>query len=184
MATQKSLTVGIMGPGSSANAREIRAANDLGYKLAMNKMTVLTGGVNTGVMHAALKGAKGFRSDSRTIGILPHRGDPEQTSEFADIIIATGMGEGRNSFNILASNVVIVCCDNPWASYGTMIELILALKYKKPLICLHTEPPGESIYNEIIDRFPITDRHPTQLVCDNTEDAMSIILGWRNAELL
>lgn len=135
---KKRIVIGVMGPGSNATVREIENAKELGINIARNGWTTLTGGSNTGVMNAALEGAKSFDSTSSTVGILSHRGDLELTSKYVDIAIPTGMGEGRNYLNISSVDIVVICCNDLFSSLGTMSEFIFALKQKKQIIILGT----------------------------------------------
>lgn len=178
---EKTPIIGVMGPGKNASKEEIEYAEILGRLIAKKGWSVLTGGVNTGVMHAALKGAKEFDSKCVTIGILPHRGEQERTSEYVDIPIPTGMGEGRNNLNVLTSNFIVCCCNNLWTSPGTMIEAVCAVKHKKPFIGLHyVEDNGfyRNTYHNLLDPFSEEYRHEKQEILDEPEKAIKLISFW------
>lgn len=121
--------IGVMGPGEGATDKEKSIATELGQQIPTNGWTLLTGGRNAGVMHAASKGAK--QAGGLTIGILPSS-DRKGMSKFVDIPICTGIGSARNNINILSSDVVVVC----GTGAGTTSEVMLALKSQKPLILL------------------------------------------------
>lgn len=91
---------------------------------------MLTGGRASGVMEAAMKGAKA--AGGTTIGILPSA-DGAGRSEFADIAINTGMGNARNNINVLTSDVVVAI----GAEVGTASEIALAIKNGKPVILMN-----------------------------------------------
>jgi uncharacterized protein (TIGR00725 family) len=120
--------IGVMGPGGATD-KEKSMATELGKQIASNGWTLLTGGRNAGVMHAASQGA--HEAGGLTIGILPSS-DRKGMSKFVDIPIFTGMGSARNNINILSSDVVVAC----GTGAGTTSEVMLALKSLKPLILL------------------------------------------------
>jgi uncharacterized protein (TIGR00725 family) len=170
--------VGIMGPGGNATDQEIELAKIMGKLIAQEGWVTLTGGGAGGVMNAALQGAKSFDSDALTIGILSDRGG--SASLHAEIRIPTGMGEGRNYLNVSTSEFIIICCDDLGKSPGTMIELILTLKHKKPLIMLHSPEDNndrKNMYHSILNLFSMY-KHEKQIITDNPEKALEYLLEW------
>jgi uncharacterized protein (TIGR00725 family) len=126
-------TVGVMGPGAGATAKDLATAHRLGQLIARAGWVTLTGGRASGVMQAALSGAK--QAGGLTVGVLP--GDTAMdAAEAADIRIVTGMREARNVVNILSSQVVFVC----GMSAGTASEVALALKTRRPVVFVDSEP--------------------------------------------
>lgn len=123
------LVVGVMGPGSGANKRDIEMAEELGRRIAKEGWTLLTGGVNEGVMDAASKGAR--EAGGLTIGILPY-GDGKRTSKYVDVEILTNMGSGRNYINVLSCRVLVAC----GMGAGTASEVVLAIKAGTPVVLL------------------------------------------------
>jgi len=119
--------VGVIGPGDDATAAECDAAHRLGSLLAAAGWVTLTGGWNAGVMDAASRGAR--EAGGLTLGLLPGR-DPEGASPGVELVIPTGLGEGRNNLVVLASDA-LVCCG---MSAGTASEAALALRAGKPLV--------------------------------------------------
>ena len=130
-----------MGPGEKASSRDLRLAEELGELAARAGWIVLTGGRDTGVMRAALRGAKRVEG-SLTVGVLPGR-DPGDASPLADVAIATGMGEARNVVNVLSSDVVVACGTG---GPGTASEAALALKAGKPLVLLAPSPEAAAFF--------------------------------------
>jgi len=126
------IIIGVMGPGDGASDRDIQIAFELGKQIATNSWILLTGGRRQGVMHAASKGAR--EAGGTTIGILPSM-DVKGMSEFIDIPIMTGMGDGRNYINILSSRVIIAC----GLGAGTSSEISLALKTGKQVILINQD---------------------------------------------
>ena len=133
-----------MGAGEKASSRDVKLAEELGERAARAGWIVLTGGRNTGVMRAALAGAKRVEG-SLTVGIVPGRGRAE-VCPFADVAIATGMGEARNAVNVLSSDVVVACgAGGP----GTASEAALALKAGKPLVLLAPSPEAAAFFSRL-----------------------------------
>ncbi|WP_066633699.1 TIGR00725 family protein [Desulfolucanica intricata] len=121
--------VGVMGGGETAAAEHCKMAYHLGKLIAQKNWVLLNGGRPAGVMEASARGAKD--NGGLTIGILPDR-DSRFSSEYIDIAIATGMGDGRNYINILSSHVIVALPGRA----GTISEIALALKNNKNVILL------------------------------------------------
>lgn len=166
----KVLTIGVMGPGANATKPEILLAEKVGGIIASKGNYILTGGSNAGVMNAALKGAKNYDPNARTIAILSHNGEPEKTSPYADVCIPTGMGEGRNYMNIRSCDIVIFCCNNLYKSTGTFSEFTFTIKHKKPVIFLCSESKFRTIWIQLLKPICEEDRHTNQIIVDNTQD--------------
>jgi uncharacterized protein (TIGR00725 family) len=123
-----------MGGGEGADEQHLRWAYELGKAVATHDWILLTGGRKAGVMDAASRGAKdngGF-----VVGVLMGE-DASSASDAVDVVIATGMGSARNNINVLSSDVVIACGA---PSPGTLSEIALALKAKKPVVLLNDDP--------------------------------------------
>ena len=60
-------------------------------------------------------------------------------------VIVTGMGDARNSINVLSSDVVVVCGMNP----GTACEVALAIKAKKPLIFINVNTKAQTFFQSL-----------------------------------
>lgn len=125
--------MGVMGGGEGASPEACRAAYQLGRLIAAEGWILLNGGRPAGVMEASAKGAK--ENGGLTVGILPDR-DSCFASEYIDIPIVTGMGDGRNYLNVLTSDVVVAL---PGGA-GTVSEIALALKNRKTVILLGFDP--------------------------------------------
>lgn len=125
----RKIIIGVMGPGENATNETTSNAYRIGELIAQQGWVLLTGGRNTGVMEAASLGAKD--AGGLTIGILPDR-DAARMSEAVDLAIITDLGNARNNINVLSSEVVIAC----GLGLGTVSEVALALKNRKPVILL------------------------------------------------
>ena len=124
--------IGVMG-GGSVSAEVSRMAEELGRRIAEAGLVLLTGGRPSGVMDAASRGAK--VAGGLVVGVLPGP-DPDDSSAHVDIAIATNLADGRNLVNVLSSDVVVAC---PGGA-GTMSEVALAVKNRRPLVLLGCDP--------------------------------------------
>jgi uncharacterized protein (TIGR00725 family) len=125
-----------MGPGAGATPADLERAEKLGALVAHKGWVTLTGARPVGVMEAALKGAK--NAGGQTLGIIPGK-ERSEASSYADVVIATGMGSGRNIINVLSSDVVIAC----GLEAGTVSEVALAVKEGKPIVLLSDNQTGK-----------------------------------------
>lgn len=107
---------------------EYEAALMVGRLIARHHETLVCGGLY-GVMEAACKGAK--EQDGLTIGIVP---DTSNGNAFLDIVIRTGLGHARNVLIAQSSDAVIAI----GGSYGTLSEIAIALKMKRPVFGIKT----------------------------------------------
>ena len=133
--------IGVMGPGE-AGEQDIANALELGRLIAEHGWVLLTGGRNSGVMHAATQGAR--EAGGLTIGILPTT-DLEAISEHVDVPVITDMGSARNNINVLTSSVVIAC----GMGSGTASEVALAIKAGRPVILLKCGVGAEAFFTQV-----------------------------------
>ncbi len=150
--------VGVMGGGATGPAVEALAF-ELGNRIAKERWILLNGGRAVGVMDASARGAK--MAGGFVVGILPDS-TTRHASDYLDIPIVTGLGQARNSINILSSDVVVAC---PGGA-GTLCEIALALKNKKPLILLGEHPR---------DLFKTYQRENKLLFADTAEETIALI---------
>ena len=121
-------------PGSIAYETALsvgRLAIDNGYR-------IVTGGLS-GVMEAASHGA--HQSDryheGDTVGILPHD-NPQEASDWVDVVISTGMGHARNALVANADAVIVV-----GGGAGTLSEIAFAWTLRRLVIAI--DIPGWGI---------------------------------------
>lgn len=131
--------IGVMGPGDLATETDIKNAYNLGKLIAQEDWILLTGGRNVGVMDAVNKGAK--EAGGLTIGVLPSN-NTKNVSDAVDIAIMTDMGNARNNINVLSSDVIVAC----GIGLGTVSEIALALKNKKPVILLNEHQDSQQFF--------------------------------------
>lgn len=136
--------VGIMGPGDKASEFDLRNAYEVARLCAKEGFVVMTGGRRSGVMEAALTGAK--EENGETVGILPSKLKGDATP-FADIVIATGMSSARNFINVLTSDVLVAC----GIEAGTLSEVALTLKEQKKVVLLTENQKAKDF---LVDLYP------------------------------
>jgi hypothetical protein len=116
--------------GSEPLATEADAAEVVGATLGSAGATVVCGGLG-GVMAAACRGARS--AGGLTVGFLPGT-DRSAANPWVDVIIPTGMGEGRNVLVVRSAAAVIAV----GGEYGTLSEIALALRARIPVVGIGT----------------------------------------------
>ncbi|TSC55335.1 MAG: hypothetical protein G01um101418_977 [Parcubacteria group bacterium Gr01-1014_18] len=139
---KKKYQIGIIGSAGSddyngaqgANGGMMAEAEKMGYLLAQNGAIVVTGG-KSGIMEAGARGAK--KAGGLTIGVV--KGSKRMTSNaFTDVEVVSGM-EANGFDEVLLVNM----CDAfivIGGGAGTLEEMTLAYRNKKPMVALTTEP--------------------------------------------
>ena len=115
---------------SSAGEELATAAEAVGAALATAGATVVCGGLG-GVMEAACRGAKA--AGGLTVGFLPGT-DPSDANAWVDVVVPTGLGEGRNILVVRSAGAVVAV----GGEYGTLSEIALALRAGTPVVGLGT----------------------------------------------
>ncbi len=112
-------------------------AEEVGRLLAVRGCVVVTGGLGE-VMAAAHRGAKS--AGGTTIAILPgeHRSD---ANPWADHVVATGIGHGRN-LAVAASGDAVIAVGGSW---GTVAEIAFALRLGRRVVILEGGPALEGV---------------------------------------
>jgi uncharacterized protein (TIGR00725 family) len=105
-------------------------AFELGRGIAQRDAVLICGGL-TGVMEHAARGAQA--AGGLTIGLLPGE-DTRDGNEFLDIAIATGLGRARNAILARTADGVVAL----GGGLGTLSEIALALRNRRPTIGIHT----------------------------------------------
>jgi len=138
--------VGVRGPGEGAHDNDINVAKKLGELIGKEGWILLTGGRNSGVMHAATQGAK--ETGGTTIGIIPGT-NLQGVSHFVDIPILTGMGNARNNINVLSSNLIIAIGIGP----GTLSEIALGIKNEKKIVLMNINDSKKQFFKQFTSIF-------------------------------
>ncbi len=137
----RKLIIGVMGP-SDASESATKQARELGRLIAKEGWLLLSGGMASGVMDAANRGAHEERGT--TIGILP-TDDSSLWSKEIDIPIVTKMGSGRNFINALSSEVLVAV----GMSAGTSTEVAFAIQLGKPVILMENSEENEAFFRKM-----------------------------------
>ena len=124
-----SIQIGVIGAGQCSLEIE-RLAEEVGREIAKKKALLICGGLG-GVMEASARGAK--KEGGVTIGILPGFSF-DDANPFIDIPIVTGLSHARNVLVVRSSQVIIAV----EGGYGTLSEIGIALKLRKPVVGLRT----------------------------------------------
>ena len=124
-----SIQIGVIGAGQCSLEIE-RLAEEVGREIAKKKALIICGGLGV-VMEASARGAK--EEGGVTIGILPGFSF-EDANPFLDIPIVTGLSHARNVVVVRSSQAIIAV----EGGYGTLSEIGIALKLRKPVVGLRT----------------------------------------------
>jgi len=130
METRKKM-IGVIG-SAKVHQDNYLIAENLGKILVDEGYRVATGGLK-GVMEAVLKGAKqslDYKSGD-TVAIIP-QSEVEEANEYADIVIATGIGIARNLI-LVQSVFAVIAIEGSW---GTLSEICFGIQKNKPIILL------------------------------------------------
>ncbi len=132
----------IVGPGQSASPDDLRNAATLGALAAGEGWIVVNGGVASGVMDAASRGARS--AGGTVIGILPDANDAA-ASPFLSVAIVTAMGQARNNVIVLSSDALAVCGMSP----GTAVEAAHALRARRPIVFVAADAGTRSFFRRL-----------------------------------
>ena len=124
---QRAPYIAVVGP-AEPDPDTYALAVDVGRLIAQRGAVVVCGGLG-GVMEAAALGASQLGGSS--LGILPGS-DRGEANRHLTMAIATGLGELRNALVVRCSDAVLAV----GGSWGTMSEVALALRLRKPVVSL------------------------------------------------
>jgi len=166
-------TVSVAGDGDvPGDPAKIRLAEDLGRALVDAGYRVVTGGIG-GIMEAAHRGAKSspvFASGD-TIAIVP-QAEHMAANSYADIVIPTSLGHGRN-FLIAQSDAVVAI----GGGAGTLTEMAYAWIAGRVVIGYRVEGWSGRLADQPLDhrtRFPDVSDDRVYGV-DNAADVIAIL---------
>jgi len=121
------MQIAVVGAGD-CSPEEYEAAQTVGYLIAGNHENLVCGGLS-GVMEAACRGAK--EAGGTTVGILPGTGGE---NPYLDVVVRSNLGHARNALVVGSADAVIAI----GGKFGTLSEIALALKMKKPVFGVGT----------------------------------------------
>ena len=122
---------------ADANPTVCDLAYAAGTAVARHGAILICGG-RGGVMAAAAHGVQS--AGGLTIGILPGY-DRREANDHIEIRIATGMGQARNAIVVASADAVIAL----EGEGGTLSEIGLAIKLRRPVVGLRAWPQLEMI---------------------------------------
>jgi len=129
--------IAVIGAGEAPPAvRDLAFA--AGRAIAAMGATLVCGG-RGGVMEAAAHGAQS--AGGHTVGILPGY-DRAAANPHIEFVIATGMGEARNAIIVASADAIVALAGEA----GTLSEIGLALKLKRPVVALRSWPQIEGLH--------------------------------------
>lgn len=162
----KKLQIVVLGSSKAICTKKMYMfAEKAGEELAKQGCLTLTGG-GLGVMEAALKGAKKY--GGATLAIIPWE-DKDHVNDYADYVVATGIGWSRNSINLNSCDGAIVV----GGGAGTLNEVTYAYMQNKPTVCI---TPSGGMAKEISDTYFDT-RKTTKIHGANTaKEAVDLLL--------
>lgn len=143
--SKRPLQIAVLGSSDAVcSIRGYNMAFEVGEEIARAKAVTLTGG-GLGVMEAALKGAK--KSGGVTLAIVPWE-SLSKVNDYADVVVATGIGWSRNSINLNSCDGAIII----QGGAGTLNEATYGYMMSKPIVAL-TSSGGvaEEISNKYFD---------------------------------
>jgi hypothetical protein len=120
--------IGVIGSGLDLQTETYQLAYEVGRHIAGNDAYLVCGGLG-GIMEAAAKGA--CENRGTVIGVIPSDNKAD-ANPFIDIVVPTGMGDGRNLLVVRMSDVLIAFP----GSFGTLSEIALALNQGKTVVYL------------------------------------------------
>lgn len=132
--------IAVVGPGDTDDASLLAAAEQVGALLAQAGHQVVTGGLG-GVMAAAARGAR--RAGGTAVALLPGD-DPAAANDGSEVVVATGLGQGRNVLVVRSAAAVIAV----GGSWGTLSEVALARRLGRPVVWLRgwrVEGPDDEV---------------------------------------
>jgi len=125
------MQIGVVGSWEDGLAPEIYQTAELAGKLIAGRGDVLFTGGSTGVMAAAMKGAR--QAGGLTVGLIPAESKAAYAhlGRYIDIHIMTGLGElGKMAPLIHSVDGIIAIAGGA----GTLVEIAMAYISKKPVI--------------------------------------------------
>lgn len=151
--------IGVMCAGDNSIESATKIAYLVGKLIAQEGWILLSGGRKQGAMGAVNEGAKSV--NGQTVGIIPLNNN-DNTSDYVDIAIVTGMGSARNNINILSSDAVVVIAEGMGA--GTVSEAALALKAKKHIILLSADDGTKQFFRSFGKEYVTTAETPEETI--------------------
>lgn len=155
--------IAVCGSGDSDNEiynKSLVFAEEIGENIAKKNAVLITGG-HGGIMKAVCHGAKKY--NGLTIGILP--GVENDSNEFIDVAIPTGLGYLRNALLVQSADCVIFIS----GKWGTLSEISYAMIFEKPIVFIKD---SGGFVDKIIDNGFLDYANSKFFVTDNSYEAV------------
>lgn len=143
-----------------------KIAEEVGEEIAKRGCITMTGG-GLGVMEAALKGAK--KQGGQTVAIIPWE-NIYKVNDYADIVIATGIGWSRDAINLNSCDGAIVV----HGGAGTLNEVTYGYISKKPIVAIKK---SGGIAKDIAGKYLDIRKSAKIMNADSASEAVSKILN-------
>jgi hypothetical protein len=139
--------IAVVGPGEGAPLELISDAREVGTAVAAAGWALVTGGLMYGVMDAASRGAQ--EAGGLVLAVIPGT-NPADATPHAEVVIPTGLGEGRDALLAYAADAMVVC----GMSSGTAAEVALALRMGKPVVLVRPENIDAEFFHDLAPDAP------------------------------
>ena len=167
------MQIGVIGSWEENLDREIYdLAEEVGKLVAKRGGTLFTGG-STGVMEAAMRGARS--ENGLTVGIIPteKKEKYEFLSQYARVLIMTGMGEYGRSVPLIHSVDGVIAIAG---GAGTLMEIAMAYHQRKPVVCIPVAGfTSDRIRNLLVDHYLDHRRIQQLLFAKTAEEAVNLL---------
>ena len=143
--SKRKIQIAVLGSSEAiCSKKAYNMAYEIGLEIAKKGAVTLTGG-GLGVMEGALKGAK--KANGTTLAIVPWE-SMSKVNDYADIVVATGIGWSRNSINLNSCDGAIIV----QGGAGTLNEATYGYMMSKPIVALTTSGGmAQEISNKYFD---------------------------------
>jgi uncharacterized protein (TIGR00725 family) len=167
------MQIGVIGSWEENLDKEIyKLAEEVGRLVATRGGTLLTGG-STGVMEAAMRGARS--ENGLTVGIIPTEKKEKYKflSQFATVLIMTGMGEYGRSVPLIHSVDGVIAIAG---GAGTLMEISMAYHQHKPVVCIPVAGyTSDRIKDLLIDSYLDHRRIQQLLLAKTAKEAVDLL---------
>ncbi|MFH1649357.1 MAG: TIGR00725 family protein [Candidatus Woesearchaeota archaeon] len=162
----RQIQIAVLGSSASiCTKKAYQMAYEVGKELGSIGVVTLTGG-GLGVMEAALKGAK--ETGGKTLAIVPWE-TPNMVNDYADIVVATGIGWSRNAINLNSCDGAIVV----GGGAGTLNEATYAYMQDRPVVAIKT---SGGIAKEIAGKYFDVRKSERILSANTAKDAVQKLI--------
>jgi len=162
----RKIQVVVLGSSKSiCTKKAYKLAEEVGLELAKRDCITISGG-GLGVMEAALKGAK--KGNGTTVAIIPWE-NIYKVNDYADKVIATGIGWSRDAINLNSCDGAIIV----HGGAGTLNEATYGYIMNKPLVALRS---SGGIAEEIAGKYLDIRKNVKIISAETAKEAVETVL--------